>query len=254
MSFVKSQKELDQYYNLGVRHFPGARMLGVLYQTKPEIIERLLPSPLEPIDQATCMMFVAEYAETNLGPGYKEAALFLNCQYQGEKGNYCLSMPIDNEPRMHNGRDIFGFPKKMAKIDVDRDGEKLKASVERRGTRFLEIKAEMTATMPALPESGPTFLFKGMPRADLQPGFDGPVYLVSQKTEIEVEELKIGDADVQFFPSEEEPWAEVECVETLIGFDLTSNNTMKPGEILTEVDPEKYLPHYFRMTDFSTGA
>jgi hypothetical protein len=28
---------------------------------------------------------------------------------------------------------------------------------------------------------------------------------------------------------------------------------MLPGRILAEVDPERFLPHYFRMTDFHTG-
>ena len=36
-------------------------------------------------------------------------------------------------------------------------------------------------------------------------------------------------------------------------FYLESDNTMLPGKILTEVNPELYLPHYFKMTDFHTG-
>ncbi len=48
MGFVKSQEELDRYFALGVRRFVGARMLGVMFETRAAIVERLLPPPLEP--------------------------------------------------------------------------------------------------------------------------------------------------------------------------------------------------------------
>ena len=110
MGFVKTKEELDNYYSLGVRKFIGAKMLGVLIEVKPEIVARLLPPPLTPAAASTGLIFIAEYPETNLGPGYREAALFLTCNYQKEQGSYCLSMPIDSEEsRLYNGRDIFGF-------------------------------------------------------------------------------------------------------------------------------------------------
>ena len=115
MGFVKTREELDKYYGLGVRRFSDARMLGVMFSTRPEVSERLLPPPLEQADLPGGLIFIAEYPKTNLGPGYREAALFMRCKYQGEAGSYCLSMPIDNEARMHNGRDVFGFPRRLAR-------------------------------------------------------------------------------------------------------------------------------------------
>ena len=110
MGFTKTDKELAGYYELKTRKFTGAKIMGVVFETRPEIVERLLPPPLEPTGANNGLMFIAQYPETNLGPGYREAALFLGCQYQGETGNYCLSMPIDSEEsRLYNGRDIFGL-------------------------------------------------------------------------------------------------------------------------------------------------
>lgn len=48
MGFVKTREELDKYYGLGVRKFLGAQMLGAMIETKPEIVKRLLPPPLDP--------------------------------------------------------------------------------------------------------------------------------------------------------------------------------------------------------------
>ena len=253
MGFVKTKEELDAYYGLAYRRFYGAEMLGLMFETRPEIIKRLLPPPLEPGENPTGMMFIAHYPKTNLGPGYREGALFVSCRYGDETGSYCLSMPIDDDTRMHNGRDIYGFPKKLAVIHTEREGQEVTGRVERNGVRFVEIKASLTGSLPELPELGPVFLFKGMPRADLEPGFDGPVYLVRQKTEIEMKSFEIGTAQLTMRESETDPWAEVEVTKVLIAFYLVSDNTMQPGRVVAEVNPDEYLPYYYKMTDLYTG-
>ncbi len=254
MGFVKTQEELDRYYALGVRQFIDAKMLGVMFETRMEIVERLLPPPLELPDAAGGLIFIAEYPETNLGPGYREAALFIRCKYQGEAGSYCLSMPIDSlESRIYNGRDIFGFPKKKADIHVEKDGQKARGWVERHGKRFVEISVELSGTLPEMPPQGPNFLFKGSPRIDLQPGFDGPVLLCRHQTTVEMKSVEIGAAEVVLRESEDDPWAEIEITNINIGFYLVSDNTMQPGRVLGEVDGDAYLPYYFKMTDFFAG-
>ena len=253
MGFVKTKEELDAYYKLGMRRFTDARMMGVMFTTRPEVTEKLLPAPLEQAELPGGLIFIAEYPLTNLGAGYREAALFIRCSYKGEAGSYCLSMPITSEARMHNGRDVFGFPKKMADIHIQREGRKVHGWVAREGIRFLEINMELTDTLPELPPMGPTFLFKAMPRIDLTPGFDGPVFLTSQKTELELKSLDVGTAELILRVSQHDPWVEIENPEVLAAFYLVSNNTMHPGKVLAEVDPEDYLPHYYKMTDFSSG-
>jgi acetoacetate decarboxylase len=251
MGFTKTAEELAGYYELKARKFMGAKMMGVVFETRPEIVERLLPPPLQPSGANNGLMFIAQYPETNLGPGYRESALFLGCQYQGETGNYCLSMPIESEEsRLHNGRDIFGFPKKAARIHLEEDGERVVGWVERHGVRFVEIETRLMSELPALPTPGPNFLFKAMPKIDLSPGFDGPVLLCRQQTDIEMKSLRVGSAEVKLRESKYDSWAEVEIVNVIVAYYLTSDNTMQPGSVLQEVDAQAYLPFYFKMTDF----
>lgn len=254
MGFVKTEEELNAYYSLGVRKFIGAEMLGVLFETKPEIVSRLLPPPLVPADAPTGLMFIANYPETNLGPGYKEAALFLHCRYKEEQGSYCLSMPLDGpESRIYNGRDIFGFPKKMADIHLEKIEQEVHAHVSRHGIRFVEIGATLTDSFPSLPEMGANFLFKASPRIDLKPGFDGPVLLCRHKTDIQMKRLDIGTGTLSLTQSDDDPWAELDNPKVTLAFYLVSDNTMLPGSVITEVDPDAYLPYYFTMTDFFAG-
>lgn len=251
MGFVKTPAELAAYFENPARRFPGARMLGAIFRTKPELVARLLPPPLLPAELPGGLVFIAEYPETSLGPGYREAALFLQCQYQGEAGTYCLSMPIDSEEvRCTNGRDIFGFPKKLAVIGLERTGDTVHGFVERHGVRFFELKVELMSALPALPASGPNFLFKASPRIDLRPGFDGPVLLCRQTTDIALESLHVGVPELTFRDSARDPWSEIEVTEVVAGFFLVSNNTMLPGEVLATVDDGAFLPYYFKCMDF----
>lgn len=254
MGFTKTSDELARYFDFGARQFVGAQMMGVMFQTKPEIVTRLLPPPLEPTGMPGGLIFIAQYPETNLGPGYREAALYLNCQYAGEMGTYCLSMPIDSEPnRMHNGRDIFGLPKKMASIHLEREDKRVYGYVERMGVRFVEIELNLSGELEQVPPTGPSFTFKASPRIDLTPGFDGPVLLCRQQTDVAMKRFEIGMPQVTLRPSTADPWAEVEIENVMIGFFMLSDNTMQPGRVVAEVEAESFVPYYFKMTDFNVG-
>lgn len=254
MGFVKSETELKKYYALKVRDFPDAKMLGVMFAADADQTRALLPPPLEQADLPGGLIFIAEYGATNLGPGYREAALFLRCKYRDRAGSYCLSMPIDSEPnRLYNGRDIFGFPKKEAKIHFESDALGARGWVERHGVRFVEIAMTKAGTLDDLPPTGPTYLFKASPRIDLEPGFDGPVLLAEQTTEVRPRSIAIGTADLKFLPSDADPWIELKDASVLMAFQIDSHNRMLPGKVVAEVDGAAFLPHYFKMTDFTCG-
>lgn len=39
-----------------------------------------------------------------------------------------------------------------------------------------------------------------------------------------------------------------------MGFYLVSDNTIRLGEIVAQVDGDAFLPYYFKMTDFAVGT
>ncbi len=252
MGFVKTQEEIDRYYGFAVREFPGAKMLGIMYETEPEIIARLLPPPLEPAAEPWALSYISHFPDTNLGPGYKESALFVRCQYKGEVGNYCLEMPLDGpDDRIYNGRDIYGFPKKDGSISLERNGDRVEGWAERHGVRFVTISTQLTMKMDEPPlKVGPTFLFKFMPAASLKPGFDGPVLLVRQRTEIEYKEFEMGSGQITFEESIHDPWYEVRCKNPIASYFFTGITRMQPGEVVGEADPEVFLPYSFSRTDW----
>ncbi len=252
MGFVRSKEEIDNYYSLAVRKFPGSEMLGIMYETDPQVIARLLPPPLEPADEPWALSYICRFPDTNLGPGYREGAIFIRCRYNDEVGNYCLSMPLDgNDDRIFNGRDIYGFPKKAGTVHLERDKESVTGWIERKGIKFVSIKSSLITKLDEPPlKVGPSFLFKYLPRADLKPGFEGAVLLVRQRTEIDYDWFEMGPGEIEFQPSPFDPWAEIECKNVISSYYFKSTNTMLPGEVVCEVDPDKFLPYSFARTDW----
>lgn len=252
MGFVKSREEIDRYYGHAVREFPGAEMLGLLYETESEIVSRVLPPPLEPAAEPWALVYISRFPDTNLGPGYREGAMFVRCQYKGEVGNYCLSMPLDGpDDRIFNGREIYGFPKKAGDVQLSRNGDAALGSIERKGIRFVTVRATLSVKMDEPPlRVGPSFLFKFMPAAALDQGFDGPVLLVRQRTEITYHSFEMGTGEIDFAPSPFDPWAEIRCVRPITAYYFRSTNRMLPGEVLEQVDPTAFLPHSFARTDW----
>ena len=104
MSFVKTPEEIEQKFRMESGDFYDAEMLVIYWETKEDIIKRLLPPPLKPAKHPVASAFVANYPRTNFGVSYKEAALFIHAEHEGIVGMYCLSMPVDNDIALILGR------------------------------------------------------------------------------------------------------------------------------------------------------
>jgi len=262
MGFVKSMEEILA----GQREtadFYDAQMLLVLWETRPEIVRRLLPPPLKPAAHPIAMAFVAHYPRTNFDVTYEESALFLRAEWEGEEGGYCLSMPVTNDIAMAGGREIFGFPKKIGEIRFHREGDAVEGWTERRGVRFMEIRAKMTGR-PNVEDAqemmtgtgiGPdgamdaiSYNFKHFPAPEGM-GFDYSPRLVKQVTQMRPKEVQIGQAEVLLKPSDYDPWAEVEVVRVLGAVYTRGDNSMKRGAVVAETEPMAFAPYAFLKWD-----
>ena len=129
--------------------FLNAEMLFAVFKTDPAIVQEILPQPLKPSLDAYGIAFVARYPETNFGSVYNEGALFLNCEFKGERGIYCLSMPVDDDMAMIGGREFYGYPKKMAeRISLERNGDHVVGYVIRKETEIIRIECQLENEAP----------------------------------------------------------------------------------------------------------
>lgn len=262
MSFVKTPEEIESKKRESVDFF-GAQMLTVAWETKPEIIQRLLPAPLKPAATPVAFAFIGWYPSTNFGVTYHEAALFVRASFEGEEGNYCLSMPVDNDIAMAGGREVFGFPKKMASFHFAKEGNQVKGWVERKGRRFVELSAELdepfndvegmqrfmasTATTDGKVR-GLSYNVKHFITPD-SAGFEFRPRLVRQETVLTPSAIQTGKATVKLETSPDDPWAEVEVVKVLGAMYTVGDNAMLKGSVVGEIDADAFRPHAFLKWD-----
>jgi len=121
--------------------FRDARSLAVLYETDEQAALDLLPEGLDLPLPASAHLMVLHYPFSTFGP-YYEAILGLACSWQGEPRIYIAHILVTAVPPLVGGREVWGFPKKLAHIDLRHEQEFILGTVERpQGTRLA------TATM-----------------------------------------------------------------------------------------------------------
>lgn len=264
MGFLKSFEEIAKGYR-ETADFYDAEMLTIIWETRPEIVKKLLPPPLKPGKRPLVVAFVANYPRTNFGITYMESALFLRADFNGEEGNYCLSMPVTNDMAMAGGREIYGYPKKIAKIQFSREGDEVKGWAERRGARFFEVNARLMgkfnddeaqnifAELLNLNADSVVVIaynFKHFPAPEGN-SFDYNPRLIREEVEFRPNKIEFGEAEIILRPSDYDPWAEVEILRVLGATYTVGNNSMKKGKVLAEADPLAFAPHAFLKWDLT---
>ncbi len=225
--------------------FTGARLLVAAYLTEPAAVEENLPCGFAPTEQPLVTVFVAEYPQTNFGTSYRESALLVSCKYGEEKGALCLGIVVDDDIALILGREIFGYPKKLAQISLERSGSRVVGKVSRRGVQFLEIRAELGEAIasPAVPAMGPTFLVKAFPAADLQ-GLEWPPKVVASPIGSQPRSLRPAlSCEVVLQESELDRWAAFPVKDVVFGAEVETQLSMAPGRVLGELDPASWLPY-----------
>jgi acetoacetate decarboxylase len=259
MGFVCSLEELKaRQFERG--EFYDAEMLTVYFETYPDNVAKLIPPPLKPGPFPMGLAFVAHYPKTNFSPAYHESALFLMAAYGGVEGLFCLAMPVDDDTALILGREVFGYPKKMAHIHLEREGNDFRGGTQRHGVPFLEMKARLEGTFndPGAQQlivdaigANPDLIiynFKFFPNPERN-GFDYHPRLVRETVTRRIKTQGFGEAQLVFNDSSFDPWSDVEIVKIYGATYTVADATMLPGEVVAEADPLEFAPFALMKMD-----
>ncbi len=256
MSFAKTMPDLIKWLP-GTPTWFDAEVLWAFYETRPEVVKKLLPPLLEPLDRPIACLFVGNYPRVNFLPPYMESALFLMCKYKEDVGIFCLAMPVNDDMAMVLGREGAGYPKKIGTITLQRDGTLMRGTTTRRGIKFLDVEAHLTgkgnvSEFPTFAEKEfksrmPVYLIKSFPTPDGEPMAIHP-HLVKQMIKTKRKTTELGEVTIHLTPSTVDPWAEVEVVKPLGGIYTVYDLQMMPVRVFGEIEPQGQFP--FLMYDF----
>lgn len=113
----------------------------------------LLPQTFGMPSQPVVTILVADYLRVVPWPStrYQEWAVLLRCEWRGEVGWYCVTMPVSKWLPMVGGR-YLGFPKYVAdEITLTRSGESRAAAAKYRGIVQLELEFKPGTTRQLAP-------------------------------------------------------------------------------------------------------
>ncbi len=132
--------------------YEGATLLTFNYVTDPKTAVELLPAVdgLELTDPPQAGLVFAQYPNSTLG-AYDEFVLYLLATFRGKKVKYGAHLYVTTDTAMAAGREMGGFPKKIAVININRGpGDAYRASLERPAGQIL-VEATLNAVDPPSP-------------------------------------------------------------------------------------------------------
>jgi len=123
--------------------FRDVAILTVAYRTDLEAVRRVLPLPLEPLDDRV-IVHIYQMNDTDWFGAYNESAVQVSARYPatGETGAYSPYLYLDHDGGIAAGREIYGQPKKFGRPSIEVRQDLLVGTVSRNGIDII------TATMP----------------------------------------------------------------------------------------------------------
>ncbi len=218
----------------GPYRFTNREYFIITYRTTPEAIEAVLPAPLVAPEPIVKYEFIRMPDSTGFGD-YTESGQVIPVVFNGERGGYTHAMYLDDEPPIAGGRELWGFPKKLAapslKVSADTligalDYGPLRVATGTMGYKHRILDPEAAAT--AMREPG--FLLKIIPHVDGTPRICELVrYTLG---DITVKGAWSGPAALDLHPHALAPVADLPVMEVLSASHILADLTLELGTVV----------------------
>ncbi|MBY0331475.1 MAG: acetoacetate decarboxylase [Acetobacteraceae bacterium] len=157
-------------YPVGPYRFVSREFLIITYRTDPARLRALVPEPLQVDEPLVKFEFIRMPDSTGFGD-YTESGQVIPVSFRGRKGSYSHCMFLDDHPPIAGGRELWGFPKKLAKPTLRAEIDTLVGTLDYGPVRIalgtMGYKHRALDHDPVLASLlGPNWLLKIMPHVD----------------------------------------------------------------------------------------
>lgn len=157
-------------YPVGPYRFVNREFMIITYRTDMEKLRAVVPAPLEVTEPLVKYEFIRMPDSTGFGD-YTETGQVIPVSWNGRKGGYTHCMFLNDHPPIAGGRELWGFPKKLAsptlKAEIDTLVGTLDYGPVRVATATMGYKhrhADEAAVLASL--ATPNWLLKIIPHVD----------------------------------------------------------------------------------------
>jgi acetoacetate decarboxylase len=109
-------------YPPGPYRFYDREYIIITYRTDMNRLRELVPEPLEVPEPLVKYEFIRMPASTGFGD-YTESGQVIPVRFNGKPGSYVHAMYLDDDAPIAGGREIWGFPKKLANPKLIHEGD-----------------------------------------------------------------------------------------------------------------------------------
>jgi acetoacetate decarboxylase len=154
----------------GPYRFVDREFLIVTYRTDPDALRAVVPEPLQIGEPIVKYEFIRMPDSTGFGD-YTESGQVISVAFEGQAGGYVHAMYLNDEAPIAGGRELWGFPKKLAAPSLTVEKDTLLGTLDygpvRVATATMGYKhrtLDTTAVKAAL--GAPNYLLKIIPHVD----------------------------------------------------------------------------------------
>jgi len=221
-------------YPIGPYRFYHREFLVITYRTDPQKLRELVPEPLQVTDPLVKFEFIRMPDSTGFGD-YTESGQVIPVSFQGRKGSYIHCMFLDDHPPIAGGRELWGFPKKLAKPTLRDELDTLVGTLDYGSVRIANGTMgykHKTADLAAVKASllTPTFLLKIMPHVDGTPRICELVEYMLE--DVDLKGAWTGPAALTLFSHALAPLAELPVLEVVSGTHIIADLTLGLGKVV----------------------
>ncbi|MBS7791643.1 acetoacetate decarboxylase [Roseococcus sp. SDR] len=222
-------------YPAGPYRFTGREYLTIEYRTEAAKLRDLVPEPLTPLGETARFQFVRIADGTGFGVYHGAAQVIPVRLPGGEAGGYVHAMYLDAHAPIAGGRELWGFPQKLARpaLAVERDTlvgrldfGPLPVAVGSMGFKHRALPGGAAAAMLA----EPGVLLKIIPHVDGTPRICELVRFTL--TDVTVRGAWSSPATLQFMPHALAPVAELPVLELRGATHVIADVTLALGTVL----------------------
>ena len=245
---ARSDAELQDRKERSEARTIWSTLLTVVYETDPDVVAAVLPPPLEPGPEPLVRV---TFATVDLGPGvpiFGAGTFSVQARHGTTTGSYPLVMPMTTEQAVVGGREVFGEPKKLAEVGLERDGDRVRGWFTRMGVTFVTVDGTVTGELP-LPsdQERVDFYFKFLPSPDGK-GFDSEPALVYCTREESTRRLEAAVGTVTLEESRFDPVIDLP-VRQIRSIELAERSSKQRGEIVERVPGDWITPFMHQRYD-----
>lgn len=224
-----------------------AKAIWADFETEPEIIAAVLPRPLAPSSEPRVHLNICS-VQMDSGAKFGAANFTVRARHGQVEGEYSLALPMTTEQAVVGGRETWGEPKKIAEIDVTRQGNEARATATRHGITYMELRGRVLEKLPTPPPKRTLdFYFKFLINPDGK-GFDSDPALVYCRRTYEFRSCERMEGEILLRESPFDPVADVP-VKKVLSFQFLEYHSDQVGEIVDRVPGEWIAPFAHQRYD-----